>query len=43
MSKNLTVEFEKDFKDQKMTLTAFNDFTNFTFEVSLINPDDEEV
>lgn len=37
ISRNLTIEVKKDFKDQTITLIPFSDFDVKSFEIKLIN------
>jgi len=38
LSKNLTLELQKDFKGQDITFTPFSDFDSKSFKMHLINP-----
>jgi hypothetical protein len=42
LSKTLQFEVKKDFKTQKMNVTAVSDFSNYTFTVPVIRKEDDD-
>lgn len=42
ISKTIQVELKDGFKSQPISITAFNDFKNFTFVVDVVNSNDDK-
>lgn len=42
LSKNLTAHLNKDFKNQQLKITAFSDYSSYSFEITLYNFEAEE-